>query len=510
MAKKTLTKKKILHLILGNQLFFNKTLFLDSNDIDFLLVESVEISSRYKYHKYKLAFIFNWMREFKKWLNQNFPDSQIHYYKISENKKFKDVFVSLSMQYSDIRLFKIVDKSFESYLLELVKKYFNQIEIIETPYFINSENDNKVFIESQKGKFLHHNFYVFQRKKLGILLEDKQKPFWGKWSFDKENRKKIPKNLYIDNSNLNFTSDVYRTVCKDVNTFFANNPGDLREFSWLPLNLDQVNKFVEEFFQKRFYNFGPYEDAISNRDFLLFHSGFSALLNIGVITPRVVIDKINNFLINEYNFDIYSMLSSENLELQKIPISSIEGFIRQIIGWREFINLMYTYVYNSDLTQYNFFNHTNQLPDYFWNFSFNNDVQINTPLCNVLDKVNKYAYCHHIERLMVLSNWMLLNEYSPLECYKWFMTMFIDAYEWVMVPNVFGMGLFADGGLFATKPYIAGGNYIKKMSDYNDHKNWEKIWTDLFWRFIFKNGEFFEKQNRLSVLSKVKYNRKQS
>ena len=494
-----MSTKKIIHLILGNQLFFDKTLFVDSANVDFLLLESIEISSRYKYHKYKLAFIFNWMREFKKWLSQNFSASRVYYYEINQNKKFEDIFSFISNEYSILRVFKIVDKSFEFHLLGLAKNYFSNIEIVQTPYFINSESDNKIFIESQKNKFLHHNFYVFQRKRLGILLERGQKPFLKKWSFDKENRKKIPKNLYIDNSNLYFTSQIYSTVCRDVNMFFQNNPGDLKEVSWLPLNLDQLDRFVDEFFQKRFDNFGPYEDAISNKDFLLFHSGFSALLNLGIITPRDIINRLNRYLIDKYNLNIYDELSVENLEVQTIPIFSIEGFIRQIIGWREFINLVYTQVYDSDLAKYNFFNHTSQLPDYFWNFKLNNDVQINTPLSSVLSKINKYAYCHHIERLMVLSNWMVLNEYSPLECYKWFMTMFIDAYEWVMVPNVFGMGLFADGGLFATKPYIAGGNYLKKMSDYSDYKNWEEIWSTLFWKFISKHREFFKKQ-QLSLI----------
>lgn len=493
-------KNKKLHLILGNQLFLDPSIY--STDTDFLMIESIEISSRYKYHKFKLAFIFTWMREFSKWLENQFPKSQIYYYFIKEKIIIEDVLIELSKYYSEIQIFKIVDKSFEQYLLELLKKYFKYIEILESNYFINQDNVNNQFLDQNKGKIIHYKFYVFQRKRLGILLKSDHTPLFDRWSFDEENRKKIPKDLLVDNSNLRFSTKVYKDVIKDVDSIFSDNFGILHSCSWLPLNTEQLDNFVCDFFERRFINFGPYEDAISHKDFLLFHSGFSALFNIGILTPKYVLNKMNIYLNKVYGFDIYC--STDSKVSAGLPISSIEGFIRQIIGWREFINLMYRYIYSDNIDKYNFFNHTNSLSDYFWTYIFEDEIKLNTPLVNALTNVYNFSFCHHIERLMVIANWMNLNEYNPVECFNWFMSMFVDAYEWVMVPNVIGMGLFADGGLFATKPYIAGGNYLRKMSDFKDWKYWERTWTNLFWKFINKHSDIFSKLSRLSVLSKYK------
>jgi len=181
------------------------------------------------------------------------------------------------------------------------------------------------------------------------------------------------------------------------------------------------------------------------------------------------------------------------LQKKSIPINSLEGFIRQIIGWREFIRGMYE-VKGTEQRNGNFWNHTNKIPK-----SFYDGTTGIPPIDETIKKALKIGYVHHIERLMVLSNFMLLCEINPNDIYQWFMELFIDAYDWVMVPNVYGMSLYTDGGLLSTKPYISSSNYIKKMSNYKNG-DWQKTWDDLFWTFMDKHRNFFKQNPRLSML----------
>ena len=209
---------------------------------------------------------------------------------------------------------------------------------------------------------------------------------------------------------------------------------------------------------------------------ILNHSVISPLINVGLLTPETVVEQSVDF-------------AREN----DVPINSLEGFIRQITGWREFIRGMYEVKGRYSRTA-NFWNFHRPIPNSF----YTGDTGI-PPIDETIKKVLKTGYCHHIERLMVLGNFMLLCEFDPDEVYKWFMELFIDAYDWVMVPNVYGMVLFADGGTFATKPYIGGANYIKKMSNYKGGE-WEKIWNGLFWRFINNQQSFFRSNPRTSMM----------
>jgi deoxyribodipyrimidine photolyase-related protein len=305
---------------------------------------------------------------------------------------------------------------------------------------------------------------------------------FGKWSLDEENRKKLPKTELVDDRLKVYNSPHEADVKKAIEVHFADNPCSAGAL-YFPINHSQAWALLEDFGQKYFAKFGDYEDALSARDPFLFHSTISPLLNNGLLTPQEVIEW--------------------TMKQNHIPNNSREGFIRQVIGWREWVNCLYWHVYDEDITKYNFFDNHTPLPSYFWDQAELEKIKYNTPLYNALTSVFEYGYCHHIERLMVLANWMTLNEYDPMECYKWFMTMFIDSYEWVMVANVFGMGLYADGGIFATKPYVAGGNYLKKMSDYASGKgnqDWEKIWTDKFWYFVLKHEKVFSSNPRMAML----------
>jgi deoxyribodipyrimidine photolyase-related protein len=210
------------------------------------------------------------------------------------------------------------------------------------------------------------------------------------------------------------------------------------------------------------------------------------MLNNGLLTPSYVLQQVLNYLKKNHNLEDF--------------YNSIEGFIRQIIGWREWMKLLYEFKYDQNFGELNFFKAQEKLPSYFYDLK---NLPENTPLTLAIQKVSKLSWAHHIERLMILSNWMTLNSYNPKECYEWFLSQFVDAYEWVMVPNVYGMGLFADGGFFATKPYISGGAYIKKMSDYKDN-GWVKLWTDRYWQFLKNNKSQLKDNPRMKlILSKV-------
>jgi deoxyribodipyrimidine photolyase-related protein len=200
------------------------------------------------------------------------------------------------------------------------------------------------------------------------------------------------------------------------------------------------------------------------------------MLNVGLLTPNEVIDATLAFAQNH-----------------DVPLNSLEGFIRQVLGWREFIRMVYLSKGREERTR-NYWGFKRKLPRSFWMGTTGI-----VPLDETIHKVRETGYCHHIERLMVLGNCMLLNEFDPDDVYRWFMELFIDAYDWVMVPNVYGMSQFADGGMMATKPYISGSNYLMKMSDYPKGE-WQLQWDAWFWRFMHIHRDFFLKNPRLSML----------
>jgi deoxyribodipyrimidine photolyase-related protein len=243
-----------------------------------------------------------------------------------------------------------------------------------------------------------------------------------------------------------------------------------------PVTRKQAFESFHLFLEQRLTNFGAYEDAIVKSESTLFHSVITPYLNIGLITPDEVIKGILDF-------------SSNN----SVPLNSLEGFVRQVIGWREFMRGIYV-ADGVKQRNSNFWNYDKPMPKSFYDGTTGLE-----PLDDTIKKCLKTGYAHHIERLMILGNLMLLIGIKPNSTYKWFMEMFIDSYDWVMVPNVYGMSQFSDGGLLATKPYISGSNYILKMSDYKKG-DWCGIWDSLYWSFVNRNREFFKKNPRMNMM----------
>jgi deoxyribodipyrimidine photolyase-related protein len=478
---------KSLTLVLADQLFSDHFTLHDDSDV--VMVESLNESSRLNYHKLRLIYVFTCMRHFRDYLLSK--GKKVHYFELTKGAEFETVIEKLKKDfgYSKLKVYPPNNKYFDKKLQLIISKLQMQYEEIENPMFLTSKSDFQRYLSTTnpKAKLLMANFYIWQRKRLNLLLDKDQKPLGGSWSHDKNNRKKLPKDIELKQDLDYFKSDHFYEIRSLIQKHFANNPGKVDNM-WLPVTHEQADKKLQYFLENILLDFGDFEDAMSTHNDFVFHSVLSPMLNNGLLTPNQVLDSLSQHL-------------SKNPKLLTTKINSIEGFVRQIIGWREWVKGMYDNKYDENFLELNFFRSSKPLPDYFYRPSKHlQELEQNIPLKTVLLKVEKLGWCHHIERLMILANWMTINEYNPSECYKWFASQFIDAAEWVMVPNVMGMGIFSDGGIYATKPYISGGNYIKKMSDYPAVNTWEKIWTDKFWSFLEKHREFFQTQPRLSML----------
>jgi len=365
----------------------------------------------------------------------------------------------------------IVDTT-DYYLEQAIKQSGIARVIYDSPLFILSKDEAmKRFIGSKK---FMATFYKQLRRDKKILLNADGTPTGGKWSLDADNRKKLPNNveLPVDIQLLASATIAAATIWADKVP--AEQYGDAG--CWLPSTHAAAEKLLQGFFRQRFVNFGAYEDAIHTDSVRLFHSALSPLINIGLLTPQYVLDEALHYA-----------------EKNEVPLNSLEGFVRQILGWREFIRASYE-CDGAEMRTQNFFNHTRSLPASFW--SGTTGI---SPVDQVIKIATTYGYTHHIERLMVMGNFLLLTQIHPNDVYRWFMGMYVDAYDWVMVPNVYGMSQFADGGSFATKPYISGANYLKKMSNYKNGE-WEAVWTALYWHFIETHAGVFKQNYRLNMM----------
>ncbi|MCA0131878.1 cryptochrome/photolyase family protein [Winogradskyella alexanderae] len=464
--------KKKEHIIVFPHQLFKNTPILDI-DCDIHIVEEFLFFKHYKFHKQKIAFHRASMKAYVDYL---------------QGKGKTINYVEATSENSDVR--KLIPKLIEDGLEKLhiidptdnwLQKHINksaqniQIEWYENPLFINTKDDLSSFFKPTKKKFFQTSFYKDQRKDRGILMLSNE-PEGGKWTYDSDNRKKYPKDKTPPNIQFPDKSDYHKEAENYVRANFSDHYGALNDFVNYPIDFESAEQWLQQFFIKRFHDFGSYEDAIVKEEHFLNHSLLSPLINVGLLNPAEVIEKAIAY-------------AKEN----NVPINSTEGFVRQILGWREFIRGVYEVKGTEERTK-NFWNFNRKIPS-----SFYDGTTGIKPVDDVIKKVLKTGYAHHIERLMILGNFMVLCEFDPDEVYKWFMELFIDAYDWVMVPNVYGMSLYADGGLMSTKPYISSSNYIMKMSNYSKG-DWQNTWDGLFWTFMDKHRDFFSSNPRLSML----------
>lgn len=422
------------------------------------MVEHPRYFSDFNFHKHKLILHRSSMKSYSDELKDD--GVEVEYIELSEWDKFKNKIDSNSVMFDPV-----------DHKVRLEMRGFG-VKFLESPMFLTKPSDYEEFFKGKKRMFMQQ-FYIWQRKRLGILVEKNGDPVGGKWSFDTENRKPLKRQLDLpvdptatDNSYLNEAKEY-------VQSNFPKNPGDLDTF-WYEVARDKAVKILSNFLKEKLTLFGDYEDAMSESHSVLYHSVLTPYLNIGLLTPQLVIE--------------------ETLEFAKdnnVPINSLEGFVRQIIGWREYIRAVYEL--KPKMPETNFFSHHKKIGPKFYG-----EIGL-TPFDVVVGRLMKKSYTHHIERLMVLGSIFLMTEKDPSEVYRWFMELFIDSYDWVMVPNVFGMSQFADGGSIVTKPYLSGSSYILKMSDF-EKGDWTTTWDGLFWRFISKHKDLFSKNPRSAVL----------
>ena len=387
-----------------------------------------------------------------------------------------------------VLLFDPIDHELYDELKKFSKNTNNKILMLDTLLFTNTSKQLELF-HNQKNKkesFYHSTFYSWQKTQLDILKNTK--------SYDMQNRNTMPKELdipslpSIDNNkpiNKKYIQEAIKYInkIKPYNYGSINKPEDLQ----FPITRKSTLKWLGHFCIHRLSNFGKFQDSIDSHlgpnkepHPYLFHSCISPMLNIGLITPFDVIEYVTNYY---------------NKNKSKIELANYEGFIRQVIGWREYQRYCYLYSYDKMISS-NYFNNNKKLNDKWYNGTLGIK-----PVDDAIKMGFKYGYLHHILRLMVVGNFMNLSGIHPDEAYKWFMEFSIDSYDWVMIQNVYSMALWCDGGLTMRKPYISGDGYIMKMSNYNKEKDillkdgtiekygWNKIWYSLYYNFINNNKD---------------------
>ena len=448
-------------IVFPNQIF--KTNPCLSKQRRVFIVEDDLFFTYQPFHKMKLVLHRASMKFYADYLtNQGFRVTYV------DQKDYENLSAFIKLDLADEKVDEIhycdpVDFLLSKRMNKACNEYNIQAVQYESPSFLNQTTLNEEFLGPTKKNYRLGDFYKKQRIHHNILI-DQGSPVGGKWSFDEENRQKLPKNYISSIPEFPIENQYVTRAAKYVEEYFGSNPGRIRPFIY-PTTFDEAERLLQNFIDFRLHDFGPYQDALSEDQPFLNHSLLSSSLNNGLLTPKEVLNKI------PYN--------------EKLTFSSIEGFIRQLIGWREFIRAIYER-HGIEQRNSNFWNASNKLTSNILNLK---------PVQDTHQKVLKCGYAHHIERLMILANLFTIAEVLPTEIYNYFMQHFIDAYDWVMVPNVYGMGTYADGGLMSTKPYISSANYLVKMGAKKSN-DWTTTWTALYWSFIHQHQKFFKSNHR--------------
>ncbi len=463
-----------LSIVFPHHLFFESPLLSPARPV--YLVEEFLFFRQYAFHQQKIALHRASMKAYADYLEEQ--GLTVHYIAATDPlSDIRQLIPQLAQEgYRTLHYFDPVDNWLAKRLRDGAQVNGMETVVLPSPLFLNTAEELSEFFRPTKKKFYQTQFYIEERKKRNILLDEDQNPIGGKWTFDTENRKKYPRKKtppFVDRPSVN---PYYTEAREYVARHFGDNPGQLDEQAYYPIDHSSAATWLRQFLAARFEEFGPYEDAIVAQESFLHHGVLTPMLNIGLLTPAQILEQ-----------------SLAYAEQQGIELNSVEGFVRQIMGWREFIRGVYQVKGTEERTR-NFWGFERKIPATF----YTGTTGI-LPVDLTIQKLLKTAYNHHIERLMVLGNFMLLCEFDPDEVYRWFMELYIDAYDWVMVPNVYGMSQFADGGLMSTKPYISGSNYLMKMSDY-PKGDWQEVWDALFWRFMHVHRDFFLSNPRLGML----------
>jgi len=454
----------MVHLIFPTQLF-HQTNYINSTQ-KIYLIEEPRFFCDFSFHKLKLAYHRATMKKYYDTLIKK----KFNVVYVEFNKVTNHFYTELNEKYESITITSIGDLKLEKKIKNIFQKKLIILDNINWLIKLDELNIIKKYIY-KNNKYSHENFYKYQRKKLDILIDSFDKPVGGKWSYDSANRLPLPKNHIIPKTVSKSINNKYiKEAINYVNKHFAENYGSLDNFIY-PIDTRGALNWLNKFLKERLKYFGPYEDAVKESEPFVYHSVLSPMMNIGILTDTQVV---------KISYDFYLT------HKKTITIESFEGFIRQVIGWRNYVYVIYM-LDGDKLYKSNYLNHHNKLNNKFWS----GDTGIK-PIDSIINKLVNYAYAHHIERLMYLGNFMLLCQIHPQEVFRIFMEWSIDSYEWVMIPNVFGMSQFAHNSLMMTRPYFSSSNYINKMSSFKKDGQWNVIWDALYYNFINKHKNIFK------------------
>lgn len=470
--------------VLGDQLWQGQAALAgrqpQQTETPVILIESRQHVQQRRYHQQKLILIWSAMRHFAAELKDaGWPVS----YEIAE-----DFETPLRQWIADrgittLQVMEPNDRPFAKFLDTLDLSC--DLQIVPNNHFLWSVDEFKDWAGDRKS-LLMESFYREGRKRLNILMEGDE-PIGGKWNFDKENRKPPKGELNTPPPRTFEPDETTQAVIQMVKEADFPTFGEAVPFTWA-VTRDQALAVLDAFIETRLDTFGPYQDAMVTGEDTLWHAMLSPYLNIGLLHPQEVVEAAERAYYE-----------------QSLPLNSVEGFIRQVMGWREYMRGLYWYV-DEEYFDRNWFEHDRPLPDFFWT----GETQMNC-LNQVIDQVHRTGYGHHIQRLMILANFSLIAGLQPQAVEDWFHAAFIDAYDWVMQTNVIGMGLFADGGVLASKPYSASANYVNRMSDYckGCHYNHKQRTGDkacpfnfYYWDFLDRHRDKLETQGRMSFILK--------
>jgi len=478
-------------LVLGDQLSDTlASLRQGSSKDDVVVMIEAGREARYApYHKKKLAFVFSAMRHFARSLNDK--GWTVDYVELLDPNNSQSLLEELARAVARHKPSGLILTFPGKWsLLESFRQFAEQascdVQILEDDRFFCSLKAFEAWADGRKSLILEH-FYREMRKREGLLMNGSS-PAGGRWNFDKDNRKPPP-GSHRSPGPLRFEpDDITRDVLSLVDRVFPDNFGNLEPF-WFAVTRNQAEEAFDCFVKQSLACFGDYQDAMLRGERFLFHSVISMYLNVGLLDPVSVCRRVDA-----------AYCAGD------VPINAAEGFIRQILGWREFVRGLY-WRQMPEYLELNYFDHKKDLPEFYW--SGETDMAC---LSQTIRQTREEAYAHHIQRLMVTGTFALLAGIDPRQVHEWYLSVYADAFEWVEVPNTLGMSQFADGGLVATKPYAASGAYINRMSDYCGSCVYNvKAKTDenacpfnyLYWDFLARHEKKLRGNPRLSMIYKT-------
>jgi deoxyribodipyrimidine photolyase-related protein len=472
--------------VLGDQLWLGQSALQGcrQEQAPVLFIESLDHAQQLSYHLQKLVLVWSAMRHFAEELRQ--AGWTVSY---EQAEDFKTPLLQWIQEYqiTELRVMTPTDRPF----MKLIQSLELPCQVTFTPgnRFIWEDQAFVNWARSRK-RLIMEDFYREGRQRFNILMEGKH-PVGGRWNFDRENRKPpkgkltLPEALWFEPDAM--TQDVIDWVKRSPAFKDSQAYWEIEPFRW-GVTRAQALQVLDFFIETRLSEFGPYQDAMITNEQTLWHAMLSPYLNLGLLHPLEVVQAAEQaYYANQTEWEL----------------NSVEGFIRQIIGWREYMHGIYIYM-AEDYPERNWFNHHQPLPAFYWT----GETQMNC-LHQVLSQVKSTGYAHHIQRLMILSNFALIAGISPQELQDWFHAAFIDGYDWVMQTNVIGMGQFADGGMMASKPYAASANYVNSMSDYCKKcaynfrdRTGDKAcpFNFMYWDFLARHYEKLKNNHRMSFI----------